>query len=141
MAGVGIMDLYGGFTRDAAPMPKHHHQQQHDVKAQPQQNVTITKAVAVAAADPAGAGEEMLLVPQGHGDLCDIPASLVLPLNVMKFQGVPVSVPADVPGVLRYRYGETFMIPRYMDKGRDCIEQGKLYARVLAALGRAGLRV
>ena len=31
--------------------------------------------------------------------------------------------------------------PRYMDKGRDCIEQGKLYARLLGALGKAGLRV
>jgi len=30
---------------------------------------------------------------------------------------------------------------RYMDKGRDCIEQGKLYARLLGALGKAGLRV
>jgi hypothetical protein len=30
---------------------------------------------------------------------------------------------------------------RYMDKGRDCVEQGKLYARLLAALGKAGLRV
>jgi hypothetical protein len=30
---------------------------------------------------------------------------------------------------------------RYMDKGRDCIEQGKFYARLLGALGKAGLRV
>jgi hypothetical protein len=59
----------------------------------------------------------------------------------MKFKGVPVSIPGDVPAVLRYRYGDNYMIPRYMDKGRDCIEQGKLYARLLGALGKAGLRV
>jgi hypothetical protein len=34
-----------------------------------------------------------------------------------------------------------FLARRYMDKGRDCIEQGKFYARLLGALGKAGLRV
>jgi hypothetical protein len=56
----------------------------------------------------------MVTIPQGHGDLCDVPASLVFPLGTMKFRGTPVSVPGDVPGVLRYRYGDTFMIPRYV---------------------------
>ena len=54
----------------------------------------------------------MVSIPQGHGDLCDIPAAHVFPLSVMKFKGVPVSVPGDVPAVLRYRYGDTYMIPR-----------------------------
>jgi hypothetical protein len=30
---------------------------------------------------------------------------------------------------------------RYMDKGRDSVEQGKAYARLLGLLGKAGLRV
>lgn len=54
----------------------------------------------------------MVSIPQGHGDLCDVPASHIFPLGVMKFKGVPVSVPGDVPAVLRYRYGDTYMIPR-----------------------------
>lgn len=53
-----------------------------------------------------------MAIPQGHGDLCDVPGRLVFPLGVMKFRGTPVSVPGDVPGVLRFRYGDTFMIPR-----------------------------
>jgi hypothetical protein len=67
---------------------------------------------APAAAGPASALGPMVAIPQGHGDLCDVPASLVFPLGIMKFRGTPVSVPGDVPGVLRYRYGDTFMIPR-----------------------------
>jgi hypothetical protein len=59
----------------------------------------------------------VVAIPQGHGDLCDIPASHIFPLGVMKFRGVPVSVPGDVPGVLRYRYGDTFMIPRCAARG------------------------
>lgn len=66
------------------------------------------KAVAAAAA----ASVPMVSIPQGHGDLCDIPSSHIFPLGLMKFRGVPVSVPGDVCGVLRYRYGDTFMIPR-----------------------------
>jgi hypothetical protein len=56
----------------------------------------------------------MVSIPQGHGDLCDIPASHVFPLGVMKFKGVAVSVPGDVPATLRYRYGDTYMIPRWV---------------------------
>jgi hypothetical protein len=56
----------------------------------------------------------MVSIPQGHGDLCDIPTSHVFPLGVMKFKGVAVSVPGDVPATLRYRYGDTYMIPRYV---------------------------
>jgi hypothetical protein len=68
------------------------------------------QAPAAAAASALG---PMVTIPQGHGDLCDVPASLVFPLGTMKFRGTPVSVPGDAPGVLRYRYGDTFMIPRW----------------------------
>lgn len=130
MSGVGIMDLYGGYA---------------DVPQADTSNNSSSSSASVAAAAGSGsdlkAAAAMVSIPQGHGDLCDIPAPHVFPLGVMKFKGVPVSVPGDVPAVLRYRYGDTYMIPRYMDKGRDCIEQGKLYARLLGALGKAGLRV
>jgi hypothetical protein len=56
-------------------------------------------------------------------------------------RGVEVSVPGDVHAVLVHRYGADYMVPRYMDKGRDHVEQGKLYARLLSVLGAAGLRV
>lgn len=39
------------------------------------------------------------------------------------------------------RLPRSFMTPRYMDKGRDTVEQGKFYARLLGLLGKAGLRV
>lgn len=57
-------------------------------------------------------GAPAVSIPQGHGDLCDVPADLVFPLGRMTFQGTSVSVPGDVTGVLTHRYGETFMIPR-----------------------------
>ncbi|KAF8056131.1 hypothetical protein HT031_006482 [Scenedesmus sp. PABB004] len=136
MSGVGVMDLYGAFYDDGGAAGElsggllvEQPAQEQRPQAQPHPGGAC-----------GGAGR-MLSIPQGHGDLCDVPASLVLPLGVMKFRGTPVSVPADVPGVLRYRYGDTYMVPRYMDKGRDCVEQGKFYARLLGALGKAGLRV
>lgn len=66
---------------------------------------------AAAAADDSSS-KAMVSIPQGHGDLCDIPASHVFPLSVMKFKGTSVAVPGDVPATLRYRYGDTYMIPR-----------------------------
>jgi hypothetical protein len=80
-------------------------------------------------------------IPQGHGDLCDVPASLVLPLGRMRWRGASLSCPADVESVLAHRYGPTWRVPRYMDKGRDEVEQGKPYVKVLTALGRVGLRI
>ncbi|KAI8465018.1 MAG: hypothetical protein J3K34DRAFT_525710 [Monoraphidium minutum] len=91
--------------------------------------------------DGDAAAPGMISIPQGHGDLCDIPASLVLPLGASKFRGVPISVPGDVHGTLVHRYGPDYMVPRYMDKGRDVVEAGKAYARLLRLLSRAGFRV
>jgi hypothetical protein len=82
-----------------------------------------------------------IAIPQGHGDLCDVPASLVLPLGRMRWRGASLACPADVEGVLAHRYGPTWRTPRYMDKGRDEVEQGKPYVKVLSALGRVGLRI
>lgn len=50
-------------------------------------------------------------------------------------------VPCDVEGALAYRYGPTWHVPKYMDKGNDVIEQQKLYARMFTALGRLGIRL
>ncbi len=52
-----------------------------------------------------------------------------------------MNVPGDVEGALEYRYGETWPVPRYMDKGADTVEQQKLYARMFSALGRLGIRL
>lgn len=89
-------------------------------------------------ASPCG---QSIAVPQGHGDLCDVPASLVLPLGRLRWRGASLACPADVEGVLAHRYGTTWRTPRYMDKGRDEVEQGKPYVKVLSALGRVGLRI
>jgi len=80
-------------------------------------------------------------VPQGHGDLCDVPAALVLPLGRLRWRGASLACPADVEGVLAHRYGPGWRVPRYMDKGADTVEQGKPYVKVLTALGRVGLRI
>lgn len=50
-------------------------------------------------------------------------------------------MPHDVPTVLEHRYGPTWMTPRYMDKGSDTIEQGKLYVKLLTALATLGIRI
>lgn len=128
----GVLDVYGGYYG-----------------AEPHADGDGDGAAAADASRAGGAGEAsgaggagaMIRIPQGHGDLCDLPAALVFPLGRLDALGPPISVPADVVAVLRYRYGEGFMTPRYMDKGRDHVEQGKAYARILGALGRAGLRV
>lgn len=149
MAGIGVMDLYGAFLDSSSGSSSS------DGAADGAAATAAAKQAPAeiegAAAPAAGAAKAiphsssssgaMVAIPQGHGDLCDVPADLIFPLGVLKFRGVPVAVPGNVPGVLRFRYGDTFMIPRYMDKGRDCIEQSKFYARLLGALGKAGLRV
>ena len=47
----------------------------------------------------------------------DIPADLVARRVPAPFLGVTVTVPEDVPAVLRYRYGPAFTTPRRGDKG------------------------
>lgn len=78
----------------------------------PEGSSASSSSCCAAAAADGSSSKAMVSIPQGHGDLCDVPASHIFPLGVMKFKGVPVSVPGDVPAVLRYRYGDTYMIPR-----------------------------
>jgi hypothetical protein len=47
----------------------------------------------------------------------DIPADLVAPRIDAEFLGATIRIPADVEGVLRYRYGPQFSVPRRGDKG------------------------
>ncbi|CAG9466567.1 unnamed protein product [Pedinophyceae sp. YPF-701] len=79
-------------------------------------------------------------VELGHGDQNDMAADMVLPTRRMDFRGVQIGVPSQVEELLRYRYGDTWMIPIYMDKGRDEVEGNKAYARVLRFVGRFGLK-
>lgn len=74
----------------------------------------------------------------------NIPRRLVLPLKRLPLFGDPrrqVPMPADVPGVLRFRYGPDYMKPAYVHKGRDAAEGRKKYARLMRLLGRLGLRI
>ncbi len=50
-------------------------------------------------------------------------------------------MPADVEGTLEVRYGPTWRVPQYMDKGADTVEAAKLYARVFRALSWVGIRL
>lgn len=63
------------------------------------------------------------------------PRSACLPASLTRARAAVASVCVSVTHTPSRAPG------RYMDKGRDCVEQGKLYARLLGALGRAGLRV
>eukprot|EP00884_Botryococcus_braunii_P005380 jgi/Botrbrau1/14843/Bobra.0278s0013.1 len=86
-------------------------------------------------------GKTHLEVELGHANLCDIPKHLVLPTGKLLFKGVHLSVPVRVEDVLQDRYGATWNVPRYMDKGSDTVEQNKLYARIFRTLSRAGIRL
>lgn len=82
-----------------------------------------------------------LLVDCGHGDTTAIAKDLVLPIASMDFRGVSIKVPGDLEGMMEARYGATWRVPRYMDKGADVVEQNKTYARVFKALSRFGIRL
>lgn len=82
-----------------------------------------------------------IAIPQGHGDCCDVDAHLVLPTGRLRWRGASLACPRDVEGVLVHRYGPTWSVPRYMDKGRDEVEQGKPYVKILTALSKVGLRI
>eukprot|EP00894_Picocystis_sp_ML_P004040 jgi/Pico_ML_1/54557/g4889.t1 len=46
-----------------------------------------------------------------------IPKRLIFPRRSMRFRGTEVSVPGRIEDVLEYRYGEDYMVPKYMEKG------------------------
>jgi len=82
-----------------------------------------------------------LLVDCGHGEMNCIPTELVLPTKCIEFKGVEIQVPRDLNGTLQLRYGPTWRVPRYMDKGADTVEEKKTYARVFKALSKVGIRL
>lgn len=85
-------------------------------------------------------GCEDIRVDCGHGDTMHIPRSLILPLtNTLIWRGTKISVPGDLEGTLRHRYGEDYMVPKYAEKGADSIENQKPYMKVMRALGKAGI--
>ena len=59
----------------------------------------------------------------------DIPAALVARRVDAPFLGATIRVPADVPAVLRHRYGDEFVTPRRGDKGAT-----RPYSRVRSVL-------
>ena len=85
--------------------------------------------------------EERLLVDCGHGELNCISTDLVLPTKSIEWKGMKIQVPRDLPGALHARYGPTWHVPRYMDKGADTVEGNKTYARVFRALSKVGIRL
>ena len=51
------------------------------------------------------------------------------------------SIPGHATKVLEERYGSTWRVPAYMDKGADTVEAGKLYVRIFRALAWLGIRL
>lgn len=64
-------------------------------------------------------GNGRILVDCGHGDCCSVPADVVMPTASVEWRGCEIAVPGNVPGMLECRYGPTWTVPRYMDKGAD----------------------
>lgn len=70
-------------------------------------------------------------VDLGRGDENDVAADMVFPLGWREWRGEMLPVPRAVEDVLEYRYGPTWRVPRYLDKGRDTFESKKLYFKLL----------
>jgi LicD family len=85
--------------------------------------------------------DKRILVDCGHGELNCISTDLVLPTKSIEWRGVKIQVPNDLNGALHARYGPTWKVPRYMDKGADTVEGNKTYARVFRALAKVGIRL
>lgn len=85
--------------------------------------------------------DQRLLVDCGHGEMNCISTELVLPTKMIEFKNVQISVPRDLDGACKARYGHTWNIPRYMDKGADTVEANKTYAKIFKALSRVGIRL
>lgn len=86
--------------------------------------------------------EGRLLVDCGHGDTTSIAKDLIVPTGSMEWKGVEINVPRDLEGALLARYGPTWRIPRYMDKGADVVEGQKTYARIFRGLAKlTGIRL
>jgi len=79
-------------------------------------------------------------VDLGRGSENDIPARCVFPLGAVTWRGRQFPAPGAVEDALEWRYGPTWRVPRYLDKGRDTHESKKPYYRLLKTLGRFGLR-
>jgi hypothetical protein len=65
----------------------------------------------------------------------------VLPLGNVQYKRHLIPLPGSIEAALEYRYGATWRVPRYMYKGRDTVECGKTYFKVLSFLGHLGIRL
>jgi hypothetical protein len=52
-----------------------------------------------------------------------------------------MSMPHDVEGTLRRRYGPEWNVPKYAAKGADTVEGNKPYMKVFRALAKLGIRI
>lgn len=82
-----------------------------------------------------------VLVDCGHGETTSIAKDLVVPTQEIEWRNTKISVPRNLEGALEARYGTTWRVPRYMDKGADTVEGNKTYARIFRALSKLGIRL
>lgn len=66
---------------------------------------------------------------------------LITPCLLDNCRGVSIKVPNNLEGALLSRYGPTWRVPRYMDKGADTVEANKAYARIFKAFSKIGIRL
>ncbi len=78
----------------------------------PDQWLSTYEANAVSHNPPPPHPPPQISIPQGHGDLCDIPTGIVFPLGSIKFRGAVISAPGDIHSTLVFRYGADYMVPK-----------------------------
>ena len=92
--------------------------------------------------------KQIIRVDHGHKkkknrrvrQLEDVDRNCVLPVRLIEWEGIRISVPNNIEAVLQKRYGRNWRIPRYMDNGADTVEGNKPYAKVLRALSCIGIK-
>ena len=57
-----------------------------------------------------------MFIDCGHGETMNIARELVLPPGSKQWRGRKIKVPHNVDGVLEWRYGKDWNVPKYMDK-------------------------
>ena len=57
-----------------------------------------------------------MFIDCGHGETMNIARELVLLPGSKQWRGRKIKVPHNVDGVLEWRYGKDWNVPKYMDK-------------------------
>lgn len=66
-----------------------------------------------------------------HGSFCKHSKSSILPLKFLVFEGRSIGIPAETEKILLSKYGDTWNVPRHMDKGTDSTPGDMLKMKII----------